>query len=42
MISVSPKPGGEFAQVEQVIDSVISDVGQNPVRAEDLERVKAS
>jgi len=25
-----------------VIDSVISDVGQNPVRAEDLERVKTS
>jgi zinc protease len=40
MISVAPKPGVEFAQVEQVIDSVISDVGQNPVRAEDLERVK--
>src|SRR5258708_25016464 len=40
MISASPKPGVEFAQVEQVIDSVISDVGQNPVRAEDLERVK--
>src|SRR5712672_238087 len=40
MISAAPKPGVEFAQVEQVIDSVISDVGQNPVRAEDLERVK--
>jgi zinc protease len=40
MISVAPKPGVEFAQVEQVIDSVISDVGQNTVRAEDLERVK--
>jgi zinc protease len=40
MISVSPKPGVEFAQIEQVIDSVISDVGQNTVRAEDLERVK--
>jgi zinc protease len=40
MISVSPKPGVEFAQVEQVIDSVIADVGQNAVRAEDLERVK--
>ena len=39
-ISVSPKPGVEFAQIEQVIDSVISDVGQNTVRAEDLERVK--
>jgi zinc protease len=40
MISVSPKPGVEFAAVEQVIDSVIADVGQNAVRAEDLERVK--
>ncbi len=39
-ISVSPKPGVEFAQVEQAIDRVISDVGQNPVRTEDLERVK--
>jgi zinc protease len=40
MISVSPKPGVEFAQIEQVVDSVISDIGQNTVRAEDLERVK--
>jgi zinc protease len=40
MISVSPKPGVEFAQIEQVIDGVVSDVGQNAVRAEDLERVK--
>ena len=40
MISVSPRPGVEFSQVEQVIDRVISDIGQNPVRAEDLERVK--
>jgi len=40
MISVSPKPGVEFAQIEQVIDNVIADVGQNAVRAEDLERVK--
>jgi len=40
MISVSPKPGVEFAQIEQVIDAVISDVGKNAVRAEDLERVK--
>jgi zinc protease len=40
MIAVSPKPGIEFAQVEQVIDRVIAEVGQNPVRAEDLERVK--
>jgi zinc protease len=40
MISVSPKPGVEFAQIEQVIDHVIGDVAQNTVRAEDLERVK--
>jgi zinc protease len=40
MISVSPKPGVEFSQVEQVIDSVISDVGQKLAHAEDLERVK--
>ena len=40
MISASPKPGVEFAQIEQVIDGVIADVGQNTVRAEDLERVK--
>jgi zinc protease len=40
VISVSPKPGVEFSQVEQVIDGVIAEVGQNPARAEDLERVK--
>ena len=40
VISASPKPGVGFAQIEQVIDGVISDVGQNTVRAEDLERVK--
>ena len=39
-ISVGPKPGVEFSQIEQVIDSVISDVCQKPIRAEDLERVK--
>jgi zinc protease len=39
-ISVSPKAGVEFAQVDQAIDRVISDVGQNLVRTEDLERVK--
>jgi zinc protease len=39
-ISVSPKSGVEFSQIEQVIDSVIADIGQNPARAEDLERVK--
>src|ERR1700744_2704851 len=40
MISASPKPGVEFSQIEQAIDRVISDVGQNAVPAEDLERVK--
>jgi zinc protease len=40
MVSASPKPGVEFAQIEQVIDNVISDVAQNAVRPEDLERVK--
>src|SRR3978361_249347 len=39
-ISVTPKSGVEFAAIEQVIDRVISDVIQNPARAEDLERVK--
>src|SRR5665213_539864 len=39
-ISVAPKPGVDFAQVEQVVDRVIADVGQNAVHAEDLERVK--
>jgi len=39
-ISVSPRSGVEFAQVEQMIDEVISDIGQNAVRSEDLERVK--
>src|SRR6195256_1960219 len=40
MISASPKPGVEFSQIEQVIDGVISDAGQNPARSEDLERGK--
>jgi zinc protease len=39
-ISVSPKPGVEFADVEKAIDGVIAELSQNPVRAEDLERVK--
>jgi zinc protease len=39
-ISASPRSGVEFAQIEQVIDEVISDIGQNAVRAEDLDRVK--
>jgi zinc protease len=40
VIAASPKPGVDFAQIEQVFDSVIADVAENPVRAEDLERVK--
>jgi zinc protease len=40
VISVSPKQGVEFSQIEQAIDSVISDIGQNPIRSDDLERVK--
>jgi zinc protease len=40
VISASPKPGIDFSQIEQVIDGVMADIGQNPVRAEDLERVK--
>jgi zinc protease len=40
VITAAPKPGVEFSQIEQVVDSVISDIGQNPARAEDLERVK--
>jgi len=39
-ISAAPKPGVEFSQIEQVIDRVIVEVCQNPVRSEDLERVK--
>ena len=39
-IAVSPRPGVEFSTVEQIVDGVIADVAQNPVRAEDLERVK--
>jgi zinc protease len=39
-IVAAPKPGVEFTQVDQVIDQVIADIAENPVRAEDLERVK--
>ena len=39
-IAASPKPGVEFAQVEQVIDEVIAKVAQTPASSEDLERVK--
>jgi zinc protease len=40
VISASPKPGVEFADVEKVFDSVIAEVAQNAVPAADLERVK--
>jgi zinc protease len=39
-ISASPRAGVSFAQVEQAIDDVIADIGQNGVRSEDLDRVK--
>jgi zinc protease len=39
-ITASPRQGVGFADVEQVIDGVIAGVVQNPIRAEDLERVK--
>jgi len=39
-ISAAPRQGVDFATVEQVIDGVIADLATNPVRAEDLERVK--
>jgi zinc protease len=40
VISASPQPGVEFAEVEKAIDSVIAEVAQNPVPDADLERVK--
>jgi zinc protease len=40
VIAASPRPGVEFPQIEQAIDQVISTIAQNPVPAEDLERVK--
>ena len=39
-VSAAPKPGISFAEVEQAVDAVIANVAQNPIRAEDLERVK--
>jgi zinc protease len=40
MISVAPKPGVGFAQVEQAVDDVIAKLAQHTVPSEDLERVK--
>jgi zinc protease len=39
-VSASPKTGVGFAEVEQMIDGVIAGIVQNPIPAEDLERVK--
>jgi zinc protease len=39
-ISVAPKPGIGFAQVEQAVDDVIANLAQNTVPSADLERVK--
>ena len=40
VIAAAPKPGVEFAEIEQVFDKVIADIAQHPPAAEDLERVK--
>ncbi|MDB5621005.1 pitrilysin family protein [Tardiphaga sp.] len=40
MISASPRPGVEFADIEKTIDAVIAEVATNAVPAADLERVK--
>jgi zinc protease len=39
-ISIAPRPGVDFATVEQAADNVIADLARNPVPAADLERVK--
>jgi len=39
-ISVSPKPGITFPQIEQTIDAVLAEVAQNGISAETLERAK--
>ncbi|MDA9544196.1 insulinase family protein [Bradyrhizobium yuanmingense] len=39
-ISAAPKPGVSFSELEQAVDGVLANVAQNPIRAEDLERVK--
>jgi zinc protease len=40
IVAVTPKPGVEFTEIEKKIDEVIGDVVRNPIRSEDLERVK--
>lgn len=39
-VSMSPKTGVAFSQLEQALDEVIAQITQNPVPAEDLERAK--
>jgi zinc protease len=39
-VAASPKPGVEFAQIEQAIDKVLTEVAENGVSAEALERAK--
>ncbi|MBX9711076.1 MAG: insulinase family protein [Xanthobacteraceae bacterium] len=39
-VSVTPKAGVEFTQIEQAVERVIADIARNPVPAEDLERAK--
>ena len=39
-IAASPKPGVEFAQIEQTIDAVLAEVAQNGVSSDMLERAK--
>ena len=37
---ISPNVGVELVKIEQVLDDVIADILKNPIRAEDLDRVK--
>ncbi|MFC0242049.1 M16 family metallopeptidase [Rhodopseudomonas telluris] len=40
VVAATPKPGVEFSEIEKAIDNVIADIVRNPIRSEDLERVK--
>ncbi|ABE41254.1 peptidase M16-like [Rhodopseudomonas palustris BisB5] len=40
VIAATPRPGVEFSEIEKGIDNVIAELVRNPVRSEDLERVK--
>ncbi|MBN8969175.1 MAG: insulinase family protein [Rhizobiales bacterium] len=39
-VSMSPKTGVAFSELEQALDEVIAQITQNPIPAEDLERAK--